>query len=96
MAFCTECGNRLSAADKFCSLCGSRVSESAKVNEVSERKEIKPELPTERIDSTVRRATTTARVAPVYGPGFKSNVHCANCGSKPGNGRLCTVCQADL
>lgn len=96
MAFCTECGSRLSAADKFCSSCGSRVSESAKSSEISELRDTKPVLPTEPSDGAVRRAATTARVAPIYGPGFKSNIHCANCGSKPGNGKLCTVCQADL
>ena len=96
MAFCTECGSRLSAADKFCSSCGSRVSESAKSNEISELRDAGTVLPAEPSVGAVRRAETTARVAPIYGPGFKSNIHCANCGSKPGNGKLCTVCQADL
>lgn len=41
-------------------------------------------------------AKSSARIAPIYGKGYREGVHCKNCGAKRGNVPVCSVCQIDL
>jgi len=96
MSFCTECGNKLGSSDRFCSSCGTSVANKvdARTEEgVTKKKGAVAEMAVEEKQSLV--ANSSARISPIYGSSFKRGVHCANCGAKPGNGKLCNVCQAE-
>jgi uncharacterized OB-fold protein len=98
VAFCTECGSRVEKTDKFCSSCGSRVQESVVVDQKSKVETIKSDETgsAPKNEPIIATAISNARIAPVYGSGYKAGVHCNNCGAKPGNGRQCNVCQIEL
>lgn len=96
MSFCTECGNKLGSSDRFCSSCGTNVAkkvETKSEESVAKKKNAVTEIVLEESQSLV--ANSTARISPIYGSSFKRGVHCPNCGAKPGNGKLCNVCQAE-
>jgi hypothetical protein len=101
MRFCSECGFEFQGKPKFCGNCGTVVRQNIeKKEEVKKPQEIskpvtKPQPKFDASNQLVAEVSSSVRVAPIYGVGFKPGVHCLNCGSKSSNARNCQVCGAE-
>lgn len=96
MPFCTECGKGVEPGDNFCPWCGTAVSKSTEsmklvspVDSVNEEREVNSNK------DQIAPVSSTTRIAPIYGPGYRRGIHCWNCGSKPGSGKKCQTCLAE-
>lgn len=98
MPFCTECGKGLESEDNFCPWCGTAAPKVSKSKSAGKAAEVNSEVPLVDYESRSQQApvSSTTRVAPIYGLGFREGVHCWNCGSKPGNVKKCQTCSVEL
>lgn len=96
MPFCTECGKSVEIGDNFCPWCGTVVSKAPKSEKAERAPEASDEVRPLNDYGKLGKVSSTTRVAPIYGSGYREGIHCWNCGSKPGSGKKCQTCLVEI